>query len=118
MRLSELRGDAATMASLAAAGGISAADALAEGVRLAVARGTFLAVGLEAARAGTPTDPAAQRAEGEPATRAPVEPRRGRPARGAVAPERCRRRDRPVLAAEYAQPPAAARARRRAARRA
>jgi len=46
VRLSELRADAATVASLQATGGLSPDDALAEGVRLAVARGVFLAVPL------------------------------------------------------------------------
>ena len=42
VRTSELRADATTIASLQATGGLSPEDALAEGVRLAVARGVFL----------------------------------------------------------------------------
>src|SRR5258707_534484 len=74
VRVSELRSDAPTMASLAACGGISAADALAEGVRLAVARGTFLAVGLDAALSGDADGPAAPASGAEPATRVTVSP--------------------------------------------
>jgi DNA replication protein len=44
VRTSELRADATTVASLHATGGLSPEDALAEGVRLAVARGVFLAL--------------------------------------------------------------------------
>ena len=47
VRTSELRADAATVASLQAAGGLSVDDALAEGVRLAVARGVLLALPVE-----------------------------------------------------------------------
>src|SRR5205823_7834990 len=72
VRVSELRSDAPTMASLAACGGISAADALAEGVRLAVARGTFLAVALHAAVAGDAEGPTAPASGGVPAAGAPA----------------------------------------------
>ncbi|HEY7062173.1 MAG TPA: DnaD domain protein [Chloroflexota bacterium] len=48
VRTSELRADATTIASLQTAGGLSTEDALAEGVRLAVARGVFLALPLRA----------------------------------------------------------------------
>jgi DNA replication protein len=51
VRVSELRADAATVASLQAAGGLDPEDALAEGVRLAVARGVLLAVPVEIAPA-------------------------------------------------------------------
>lgn len=44
VRLGELRADGPTWASLQATGGLSPAAALAEGVRLAVARGVFLAL--------------------------------------------------------------------------
>jgi DnaD/phage-associated family protein len=44
VRTSELRADATTVASLQATGGLSEDDALGEGVRLAVARGVFLAL--------------------------------------------------------------------------
>src|SRR5687768_8307881 len=47
VRVSELRADAVTMASLQMAGGLSSDDALAEGVRLAVARGVLLALSVE-----------------------------------------------------------------------
>ena len=50
VRTSELRADAATLASLQAAGGLSPEDALADGVRLAVARGVFLALPVATAR--------------------------------------------------------------------
>jgi DNA replication protein len=50
VRVSELRADATTFASLQAAGGLSPEDALEEGVRLAVARGVLLAVSVEIAR--------------------------------------------------------------------
>ncbi len=52
VRTSELRADAATVASLQATGGLSPEDALAEGVRLAVARGVFLVVPVAASPAG------------------------------------------------------------------
>jgi DNA replication protein len=48
VRMSELRADPATWASLRATGGLSPDDALAEGVRLAVARGVLLALPLAA----------------------------------------------------------------------
>jgi DnaD/phage-associated family protein len=44
VRISELRADPTTVASLQATGGLSPEDALTEGVRLAVARGVFLAL--------------------------------------------------------------------------
>ncbi len=66
VRVSELRADATTMASLAAAGGLSPADALAEGVRLAVARGVFLALTVGEEAGGT-----ASAAEGGAAPPAP-----------------------------------------------
>jgi len=50
VRTSELRADAATVASLQATGGLSPEDALSEGVRLAVARGVFLALPVAAVR--------------------------------------------------------------------
>src|SRR5690349_18993842 len=90
VRVSELRSDAPTMASLAAAGGISAADALAEGVRLAVARGTFLAIAVEAAGAaadnGSPaTASATDRAAGAGAAGSPA----SAPAHAPAAPDQC-----------------------------
>jgi DnaD/phage-associated family protein len=48
VRLSELRADGPTRASLEAAGGLSLEAALAEGVRLAVARGVLLALSVTA----------------------------------------------------------------------
>jgi DNA replication protein len=74
VRVSELRADAPTMASLAACGGISAADALAEGVRLAVARGTFLTVALDADAAGAADASAASASGGGPAAAAAATP--------------------------------------------
>jgi DnaD/phage-associated family protein len=50
VRTSELRADATTVASLQATGGLSAEDALADGVRLAVARGVFLLLAVEVPR--------------------------------------------------------------------
>src|SRR3954447_18873679 len=84
VRVSELRGDAPTMASLAACGGISAADALAEGVRMAVARGTFLTVAVDAVAAGA-VDPSAAPASSGPAAAAPAGPGAADP-RAAPAP--------------------------------
>src|SRR5579885_1653237 len=52
VRLSELRADPVTLASLQAVGGLSPEDALAEGVRLAVARGVLLALPVELAAPG------------------------------------------------------------------
>ena len=50
LRMSELRADATTVASLQAAGGLDPEDALVEGVRLAVARGVLLGVPVEVAQ--------------------------------------------------------------------
>src|SRR3954469_3968553 len=61
VRTSELRADAATVASLQATGGLSPEDALTEGVRLAVARGVFLAVPVTAAHGAQGDAPAAVR---------------------------------------------------------
>ncbi len=73
VRVSELRADATTMASLAAAGGLSPEDALADGVRLAVARGVFLAVvvgdATETAASAAPAAGAAPPARAEAAPR-------------------------------------------------
>jgi DNA replication protein len=52
VRLSELRADPVTLASLQAVGGLSPEDALGEGVRLAVARGVLLALPVELAAPG------------------------------------------------------------------
>src|SRR5918911_572323 len=73
VRTSELRADPATVASLQATGGLSSEDALAEGVRLAAARGRRAAPGARAARAAggaagaPPDDLRAVRAERGPA---------------------------------------------------
>lgn len=57
VRVSELRADAPTVASLQATGGLSAEDALSEGVRLAVARGVLLALPIAVAAAGAGAAP-------------------------------------------------------------
>ena len=68
IRTSELRADAATVASLQATGGLSPEDALAEGVRLAVARGVFLALPVAAAQGAQGNSPAGERVKSSPSS--------------------------------------------------
>jgi DnaD/phage-associated family protein len=79
VRTSELRADAPTLASLQATGGLSPEDALAEGVRLAIARGVFLALPVTTARGaqGPGPEDEAPGAKGQDA--APGEPTPLRP---------------------------------------
>jgi DNA replication protein len=100
VRVSELRGDAPTMASLAACCGISAADALAEGVRLAVARGTFLAVALEAVAGGDADRSAAPASGGGPAVGGPASPGAADPRAAPATPGTADRRVEPSPATE------------------
>jgi DnaD/phage-associated family protein len=81
-RVSELRADAVTMASLQMAGGISPDDALAEGVRLAVARGVLVAVSVDVAQQQEPAEgaePGDGAAGAEPARPARRVAERGEP---------------------------------------